>query len=191
MIGIGQKRLRVGVTGHRSLPGEAALVDQVRYALDRATVAAPGRGPASTAITILSPLAEGADRLVARIALDERQARLEAVLPLAPADYCADFATAQSRQEFEALLARAAKVVALPPVVTREAAYEQAGRYIVEHADVLIALWDGEPARGQGGTADTVGLARERGLPLLWIVTRPPFTLYEERWSARPSSHRD
>ena len=146
--------------------------------------AASGHRSAPAALIILSPLAEGADRLVARIALDERQATLEAVLPLAPADYCADFATAPSRQEFAALLARASRVVTMPPAATRPAAYEQAGRYVVEHADVLIALWDGEPARGQGGTAGTVGRARQCGLPLLWIVTAPPFPLREERLAA-------
>lgn len=36
-------------------------------------------------------------------------------------------------------------------------------------ADALIAVWDGEPARGYGGTADVVDLARTRGLDVTVI----------------------
>jgi hypothetical protein len=34
--------------------------------------------------------------------------------------------------------------------------YAAAGRYIVERSDRLLAVWDDEPARGAGGTADMV-----------------------------------
>lgn len=33
---------------------------------------------------------------------------------------------------------------------------------------MLLALWDGAPARGPGGTAAIVAYARERGLPVYW-----------------------
>lgn len=32
--------------------------------------------------------------------------------------------------------------------------------------DVLIAVWDGAPPDGKGGTGDTVRTARHRGLPV-------------------------
>jgi hypothetical protein len=38
-------------------------------------------------------------------------------------------------------------------------------RMLVE-ADELLAVWDGQPARGYGGTADVVGVAREKGIPV-------------------------
>jgi hypothetical protein len=34
---------------------------------------------------------------------------------------------------------------------------------------VLIALWDGQPSRGKGGTAEIVAYARQRGIPVVWI----------------------
>jgi hypothetical protein len=36
-------------------------------------------------------------------------------------------------------------------------------RFVVDEADRLIAVWDGEPARAFGGTADVVAYAREKG----------------------------
>ncbi len=41
--------------------------------------------------------------------------------------------------------------------------------YILEHCDVLVALWDGQSEQGKGGTGEIVAIARERGLPLAWV----------------------
>lgn len=43
------------------------------------------------------------------------------------------------------------------------------GQLLVRRADILIAVWDGLPARGMGGTADVVQEARRVGLPIIWI----------------------
>jgi hypothetical protein len=43
----------------------------------------------------------------------------------------------------------------------RAAQYALAGRYIVERSDTLLAVWDGAPARGAGGTGDLVALRSE------------------------------
>lgn len=39
-----------------------------------------------------------------------------------------------------------------------------ASRTMLEGADKLYAVWDGKPARGYGGTADVVALARDLGV---------------------------
>src|SRR5439155_12740709 len=49
-----------------------------------------------------------------------------------------------------------------------------------DRCDVLIALWDGQPARGRGGTAEVVALARRVGRPLICIGSEPPFAVTEE-----------
>ncbi len=41
-----------------------------------------------------------------------------------------------------------------------------ASRLMVDEADELFAVWDGEPARAFGGTADVVAYAREHGTPV-------------------------
>jgi hypothetical protein len=160
------KPLIIGVTGHRFLAEEGKLRGAVREALRRLQKAYPGRAP-----QVLSPLAEGADRLVAREVLRVSGATLVVPLPLAVEDYRQDFATPASKAVFTRLLERAAQVLVLPATATRNEAYEQVGRYVADHCDALIALWDGQGAQGQGGTAEVVYRARERGLPVFHILT--------------------
>ncbi len=49
----------------------------------------------------------------------------------------------------------------------RRNAYEDVGKFVVDRCDVLIAIWDGEPSKGQGkcGTADMVQYAKEVNCP--------------------------
>lgn len=143
----------MGVTGHRDLarPDEvAAAVDAVLDGLDR-----DGRP-----LVAVSALAEGADRIVARRVLARPGGRLVALLPLEPADYIADFADADSVREFGDLLAAADEYEVITGSASddwsREAAYERAGHAMLDRSDVLLALWDGEPGRGRGGTAEMV-----------------------------------
>jgi len=129
---------------------------------------------------IVSALAEGADRLVAREVLNDPDAVLEVALPLPRADYVQDFTTAQSREEFKSLLDQARVIAMMPPSESREAAYAAAGRYIVDRVDVLVALWDGEPSRGVGGTGEIVAEARDRRLPLFCIRPSADYEVYEQ-----------
>jgi hypothetical protein len=47
--------------------------------------------------------------------------------------------------------------------------YAQVGRYVVDHCDVLIAVWDGEPSSEHDGTAEIVQYALERRRPILRV----------------------
>lgn len=175
--------LRIGVTGHRTLPDDPALAEGVRRAIEALKAAFPPSPFTPVRMAVVSPLAEGADRLVADEVLKQPGAILEAVLPMPRDQYCEDFATRESRTEFDRLLSRADYIDMLPGCESREAAYEQVGRYVADRCDVLIALWDGLPARGRGGTAQVVSWAREGGVPLLWIDTNSPYTLHQEQGS--------
>ncbi|HVC80222.1 MAG TPA: hypothetical protein VNL35_06945 [Chloroflexota bacterium] len=172
-------RLRIGVTGHRVLPDSPGLADQIARTVERIRSLVPAGGVTPIQLAVLSPLAEGADRLVADVVLAQPDAVLEAVLPLAQQDYQNDFTAPGSLQQFSELLDRAVRIVELPATETREEAYEQAGQFVVEQSDVLIAVWDGHAAQGQGGTAEVVVWARDRGTPVFWIHPMPPFTLTE------------
>ncbi len=173
--------VRIGVTGHRFLAEIEKLEAAVEQALDRIEQAFPG-----CKLIVLSPLAEGADRLVAHAVL--RREGGELVVPLPADDYLEDFDTAQSKGEFRTLLDQAAEVVELPATPTRDEAYEQVGLYLLDHCDVLIAVYDGKPAQGQGGTADIVQRALDRDMPVFHIKagnrkpgTNEPTTLGEEQ----------
>jgi len=132
------------------------------------------------AFTILSALAEGADRFIASQALTvlgDTDVQLEAVLPLTVEDYHQDFHTERSRREFEKLLDEAgARRIELAHLSTRsererQLAYRRAGYYIVNRSDVLIAVWDRKEAHGIGGTSDVVDYATRQGVPVLIVAT--------------------
>ena len=153
-------QLRVGVSGHRALADPEGVADRVDRALDRLVAGT------SSALVVVSGLAEGADRIVARCVLARPGGRLEAVLPLPADDYETDFADERSRREFRELLGLADRVTVVPPDPAdpaREAAYARAGAATVAGCDVLLALWDGRPAQGRGGTAEVVALGRAAG----------------------------
>jgi hypothetical protein len=52
--------------------------------------------------------------------------------------------------------------------------YATIGQMLVRQADILIGLWDGNPPRGQGGTADVISEARRNGVPVIWIDPSRP-----------------
>jgi hypothetical protein len=187
-------RVRIGVTGHRKLDDPAAVEALVKKAIDaeiegllaenarQKMERARSAGTAAISFSVVSSLAEGADRVVARAVLDYPDARLEAVLPMAVEDYMEDFATEASRKEFAVLLSQCSEPVLLRTRSIREErndargqaelrrdAYAQAGRYIVDHCDVLVAVWDGEPSRDRGGTGEIVEYAIQQKHPVLHV----------------------
>lgn len=158
--------LRIGVTGHRVL----AEIDRVQAGIDAALTGIessyPGRRP-----VVVSPLAEGADRLVAQAVLKRPGSRLEAVLPLPKFDFLNDFATPESKEQFLGLLSQADKVIELPPQASRHEAYGIANECILGSIDVLVAVWDGKDPQGQGGTGQAV--ARARNIDYPWPGSTP------------------
>jgi hypothetical protein len=167
-------RVVIGVTGHRNLENQPALNKAIRSAIQSITQMLPPMHGTSVGLCVLSPLAEGADRLLVKEILKIPESTLEVVLPLEKDDYMQDFETSESREEFEKLLSQASSIRALSPKAERTEAYQQVGRHVVDQCDVLIALWDGKPAAGQGGTEEIVRYARETDCPLIWIRTDEP-----------------
>ncbi|WP_328748643.1 hypothetical protein OHT57_24595 [Streptomyces sp. NBC_00285] len=156
-----ERTTRIGVTGHRDIP--EPVVECVRAGiLDEFASQAAG-GP----VEAFSALAAGADQLFADLAL-RNGIPLTAVIP--GMDYERHLGGQETRAAFRRLLLACADRVDLPVERTREEAYLAAGHWIVDHTDRLVAVWDGEPARGQGGTADIVAYASRVGVPVkvLW-----------------------
>jgi hypothetical protein len=160
----GPRPFTVGITGHRVLADPGRLAAGVDEALRRLDEAFPGR-----VRTVLSSLAEGADRLVSRRALALPGTRLVALLPLPRADFRGDFASEESQREFEALLQLSDEIDEPPSSCPRVEAYEAAERSLLERSDALIAVWDGQTPQGRGGTGAVVAVARRRGLPIAWV----------------------
>jgi hypothetical protein len=204
-----QLALRVGVTGARNLD-QARLPDlheKVRAALTRigdemnalarepdvvSHYAGDDRAACKPFLRLISPLALGADRLVADEAL-RLGYKLYVPMPFSRAEYEQDFTgtnpekmphalpmtAAEDLAEFHALLEKAGSdwmsldgdydKTQGAHEEQRNRAYEAVGRFVVRNSDIVIAIWNGEGASGRGGTAQIVEYAASVGVPVWWI----------------------
>ena len=149
---------RLGVTGHQNLP--ATAVDYVERRIRDAIRSA------TRPVTGVGCLAAGADQLFAACVLG-LGGQLPVIVPCA--GYESTFEP-PDLERYRRFLTAAAHVDRLPFDRPGEDAYLAAGTTVVDRCDVLLAVWDGRPARGLGGTADIVRYARERGTPteVIW-----------------------
>jgi hypothetical protein len=169
------KELRVGVTGHRwnglKEADVSVLNEQVTMVLEQIQQTVK-HVDASTSLHLLSPVAEGSDRIAAHAAL-KLGYTLHCILPFAKTIYEEDFESEVSKEEFRALLEKAASVLELPnqptSSETRNAAYTAAGRKVTTDSHVLLAIWDGLQARGEGGTGQMVKEALGQNRLVVWI----------------------
>ncbi|MEU4316190.1 hypothetical protein [Nocardia sp. NPDC024068] len=116
----------------------------------------------------ISCIADGADSLFAS-ALIEFGGSLIVVVP---AREYRESLPAAHHPTYDGLMAAAAEVIELDRIESDSEAHQAASVRMLDEADELIAVWDGKPARGYGGTADVVAVARERNIPVtvVWPV---------------------
>jgi len=159
----------IGVTGHRVLP-DKQISDIAQSIKDFFAETQNAYRPSN--ITVLSPLAEGADMLCAKLALD-MGFRLVVPLPMNASEYRKDF-SGNASAEFDCLLSMADEVFTVvteepvPSHPSRGFYYRQAGIYVAKNCDIMLAVWDGveKDAPDGAGTWETVKLAREVGKPI-------------------------
>lgn len=169
--------LLVGITGHRDLRNRdiPTLKEKIQEIFEHYRSDYP-----DTPLTLMTALAEGADRITAEVALS-MGASLVAVLPLPQEEYERDFSTAGSLAEFRTLLSKSDQVITVEQLSedvseyneNRNTQYEMAGAYIVQHSAFLLALWDGKFIGKQGGTGEVVRFAIE-GLPKKYRPRKSP-----------------
>ncbi|MCC3767110.1 hypothetical protein [Streptomyces sp. UNOC14_S4] len=147
----------IAVTGHMDLT--ETTVGLVRSAL-RAMLQRYAGGK----LTGLSCIARGSDSLFAE-ALIEAGGRLIVVLP--SQDYRRTKVKPDHAPLFDRLVAAAHEVLVMPHKTANREAYEAANQVLLDRADRIVAVWNGEPPSGKGGgTADVVVQARQAGLPV-------------------------
>jgi hypothetical protein len=171
--------LTVGVTGHRNLVAAEipALKQKVREFFLRLRAEYP-----DLTLQLITPLAEGADRLVTDVAVD-LGVELLIVLPMPQTEYEKDFSSQQATEEFRGTV-DAARVIQLPAVSpdkatagilsSRQRQYAQLGVFVSNHCQVLLALWDGKETREVGGTAGVVNYHLMSVMPGYSIVEMSP-----------------
>lgn len=145
--------MRIGVTGHQRLD-EPAGWEWVEREVDRFLSSLP------PPLLCVTSLAVGADQLFANAVL-RRGGTLEVVLPFP--EYESTFTETRDRREYARLLRRAAKVRVLERHGSDEDAYFAAGKRVVDTSGLILAVWDGKPAAGRGGTGDVVDYAIRQG----------------------------
>lgn len=177
--------LRFGVTGHRPprlVPDQHDAIHAACRRLFAETNAILGEihaghahafSPSRPVARLVSALAAGADIVAAEAAVEE-ELYLSACMPFSPAQYSNDFAAADWAK-VERLAAAAVGVMAFAEQKAGDAAaYEGVGRLVLAQSDILIAIWDGEPARGRGGTTEIVAEAIARHIPVIQINPEMP-----------------
>jgi len=153
---------RIGVTGHtRFSDGTDELVFH-------AVIAALRRYSGSD-LHGVTCLARGTDQIFARAVLAV-DGTFEVIVPAA--DYRDRVVDPANRASFDDLLGRAVEVRRMPFRRSGRRAYLAASVAMLDRCDALIAVWDGNPTRAPGDTADVVAAARGRRMPVtvLWPV---------------------
>ena len=122
----------------------------------------------ATSLHAVSSLAAGADQLFAEAAL-RYGIPLDVVLPFA--HFADDFPGGPERDAYQRLLSAAASTTCLPWDERSNGAYLAGGLWLVDHCDLLIAVWDGQKAAGVGGTGDVVDYCCDAGKPCVHMQT--------------------
>lgn len=151
--------ITVGVTGHQRLknPNDWLWVRK-KIAFVIGGLVRPWVG--------LSSLAIGADQLFASLVLESHNP-LKVILP--NDRYEETFSLGPERERYRSLLKQASEIQLLTGAPSKEESYLQAGKLIVDQSDRLLAVWDGKPAWGVGGTGDIVAYALASGKQIIHI----------------------
>lgn len=186
--------ISIGVTGHRPhrlKVSERKLSGQVREVLRLLLALEAGdKAKKSAQLDVISPLAEGCDRIVAKVALDLGQ-RLTVLLPFSRRDYETTFSDQSHTREFRKLLKQADRRIKLGAKLTNaEAGYIAVGDVTLARADVVLTIWDGQPAQGRGGTPEILQNALDWRIPIIWIDAardrKPVMLMPKARRGAQP-----
>ncbi|MFE4651509.1 hypothetical protein [Streptomyces sp. NPDC056707] len=147
--------MRLGITGHRGLPEPSEK-------LVKAALTAAIRRYDANSLTGVSCIADGPDAWFAQAVLDHG-GDIEVVIP---ADEYRDDLPEEHHATYDHLLRSAREVHTTGMKESTSEAHQAGSEILVGIVDSLIAVWDGQPARGYGGTADVVAYAERTGVPV-------------------------
>ena len=151
--------LRVAFAGHNRPEDLGDLREIDRQLGEAFTLFGETRG------VLVTGLATGSDRHAAAAWASGGRGSIHAVLP---------HLTDTVPKELAAAVSKTTWLDGAAAELTGRNAHLIQTRWVLEDADVLVAVWTGEPARGAGGTADAVRIALKRGIPVLWVEPRRP-----------------
>lgn len=149
--------MTIGVTGHQDIGDEDAITwvkNELKNLLEKYKVT---KG--------YSSLANGTDQLFAAEIIN-------LVIPLVsviPSENYENTFEKDDLQSYYELLNKSSDIVTLPFDHPSEEAFFEAGKWITDRVDLMIAVWNGKPAKGLGGTADIVDYAQQHNKKIIHI----------------------
>lgn len=143
---------KLGISGHQVIPPLAFAT--VRQEISRIL------GEVDKPLVGVSSLAAGADQVFAEEVLASGGV-LHLVIP--SHKYEDSFASRAALAAYKRFLVAAEQVEYLGFREPSETAFLAAGKRVVDLSEILLAVWDGQSARGLGGTADIVDYAQRSG----------------------------
>jgi class 3 adenylate cyclase len=182
------RAIRVAAIGHRVIAPEvrarvASTVERVLFNIRAGVDAIPQRPPAPVKLVVVSPMAQGADQLIAKSAIAAGY-RLAAVLPAAQADYERTFDVDTEDDDIATLRDLIAK--AHPPAGEgclvldgdmsseegRDRAFLACADAVILGADMVMAILSNDRWQSQSGQTARDALAR--GIPVIVISPEMP-----------------
>lgn len=154
----------IGFAGHRQVDDAAALKAVIRKELDDFSANLNGD------VVGLASAAAGADLLFLE-ACEEAGLRTVIILPFTEERFSEDFDDPAEWLKAKARIAAATWCEVAPGNEVAPEAYHVVAREVLEVADRMLFAWNGLPARGRGGTAETVVDAEKWGMPSRIIDT--------------------
>lgn len=151
---------KISITGHRKLLNESEVRSEIALKLKNYKETYKD-------LHAVSALAEGADTIFAEEAI-KLGIPVSFVLPFSLEEYRKDF-SAEGQVVLEKLIENNGnkyEVVINQQVNTKDGrnkAYLGVGKKLVDTTDILMAVWDGQSAHGEGGTGDIVNYAIKQG----------------------------
>jgi len=150
--------MNLGITGHQNLGNSSDIVwirDILCKEIKNLVIT---RG--------YSCLAKGADQLFAEIILENN---IDLVVLIPSQHYEETFKDSIDMSSFRRLKNKATTIIQLNNKEPNSFAFFDASKILVDNCEVLLAVWNGKPAEGFGGTADVVYYARLLKKPIIQV----------------------
>jgi hypothetical protein len=176
--------LAIGITGHRDIGIQTYTAFRIERSIEFIFLTLSDAlnkhltreffSPKPPSVTVASMGAAGADLLAMSVAARLRFDALY-ILPYSIDEFRRDFEASAYADIFEDLVVKESSRFELPGMRDEgPRSYERANSVILANSDVLIAVWDGERARGIGGTAEVVQQAFDLCIPIVVVDPNRP-----------------
>lgn len=159
--------ITICVTGHIDLKDPKKVKSEIIYFLRYIKETNPG-----SELKALSAMAAGADTIFAQ-AVVEAKIPLKIVLPFQIEDYQKDFKNGYWKDTNKIISQNDYQInetIEYDNLESRNKAYLNTGKRLVDESNIVLAIWDGKEASGIGGTGDIVKYVQQNSSKELHVI---------------------